>query len=442
MAKILKTLNSSLISPILIFILLGVGIFLSAKLKFFHITKAKKVFVGMLDSGNAKKRSPFREVSVALAGTLGVGNLMGVSVAISLGGAGAVFWMWVGALFSMILKYGEIVLAVKFRIENTDGFSGGAMYYIKKPFFKMLFAILCVLTSFSLGNMMQVRAVSECFTYVFSFDALLCGILLAAAVFFIIIFGHRGVSRFTSIIIPISCAIYIFLSLYVIFTNIYALPSVIYEIFSSAFTLPSLSGGIVGFISAIFLPIRYGISRGLITNEAGCGTAPIAHAAAETKCAAQQGFWGIFEVFVDTVLLCTLSAFVILIAKPSFPAGRDMENVLLAFRTYCGSFSDYILSICVLFFAVAGIVGWYYYGLVGLDFFFAKKEKCLPTVKKLYAVTYSFCVALGAVISSEVMWDLSDISIGLMALINTPTVFSYRRLIANETKAFFSKKIT
>ena len=429
-----------IVSPILITVLLAGGAYLSARLGFFHITRPGKIVSSMLHSkGKSSGRSPFREVTVALAGTLGVGNLSGVAASIAIGGAGSVFWMWIGALLSALLKYSEIVLAVKFRVRRESGFIGGAMYYIRTPFFRNAFAFLCILTSFTLGNIMQTRAVSECFEYVFNIPPIVCGVILSIVVFLVITNGHKGVSGFTSIIIPTACLIYICISMFIIVTNSYMIPSVLSEIISSAFSLPAASGGLIGNLIIMLLPVRYGISRGLITNEAGCGTAPIAHAAADTEHPAAQGFWGLFEVFADTILLCSLSAFVLLIARPEFAYGRDMETVLTAFRTYCGSISDYILSISVLFFAVAGIVGWFYYGLVGLEFL-SGESRHAKLLKKLYAATYSFCVILGSVCTSELMWDLTDISIGLMAIINTPCIFSYRELIAAQTKDFFERK--
>ncbi len=438
MTSFLSFTSDFLIAPVLLTVLLLTGAYMSVRLGFFYVTKARFIAHNMLSSkGNMSGRSPFREVTVALAGTLGVGNLMGVAAAIALGGAGSIFWMWMGAFLSMVLKYAEIVLAVKFRIKKGERYLGGAMYYIKSPFFRTLFAFLCVCTSFTLGNMMQTRAVSECFEYVFNVPPIVCGIVLAVVVFLIIINGHKGVSGFTSIIIPLACAVYIIISMFVILTNVYALPSVFAEIFSSAFTLPAASGGVIGNLIVMMRPVRYGISRGLITNEAGCGTAPIAHAAADTEHPAAQGFWGIFEVFADTILLCTLSALVLLIARPSFTAGRDMETVLTAFRTYCGGISDYILSISVLFFAVAGIVGWFYYGLVGLEYL-SERSNHSGALKKLFVVAYSFCVILGSVCTAGLIWDLTDISIGLMAIINTPCIFSYRELIVRETKDFLA----
>jgi len=440
MSSFFGFLSDFIIAPVLLVVLLSVGIYICVKLRFFHITKVPQIVHNMLSQkGNMTHRSPLKEVSVALAGTLGVGNLMGVAAAISLGGPGAIFWMWVGAFISMILKYAEIVLAVKFRIVKSGSLLGGAMYYIRTPFFRNAFAFLCILTSFTLGNIMQTRAVSECFEYVFNIPPIVCGVILSIVVFLVITNGHKGVSGFTSIIIPTACLIYICISMFIIVTNSYMIPSVLSEIISSAFSLPAASGGLIGNLIIMLLPVRYGISRGLITNEAGCGTAPIAHAAADTEHPAAQGFWGLFEVFADTILLCSLSAFVLLIARPEFAYGRDMETVLTAFRTYCGSISDYILSISVLFFAVAGIVGWFYYGLVGLEFL-SGESRHAKLLKKLYAATYSFCVILGSVCTSELMWDLTDISIGLMAIINTPCIFSYRELIAAQTKDFFERK--
>ncbi len=425
---------ASFISFLLPIVLLFCGAYMSARLRFFHVTKAPFILKSILKNGKGESgRSPFREVSVALAGTLGVGNLMGVAAAIALGGAGAIFWMWIGALFSMILKYAEIVLAVKFRVVSGEKISGGAMYYLRAPFFRVTFALLCICTSFTLGNIIQIRAISQCFEYVYALPPTVCAVPLALAVFLIIINGHRGVSGFTSVAIPIASLIYIIACLFVIFTNFSAIPSVFAEIFSGAFSFSAASGGIIGGLIASFRPIRYGVIRGLITNEAGCGTAPIAHAASETEKSALQGFWGIFEVFFDTVVLCTLSALVILIARPDLTLGNDMKAVLFSFEKYLGALGYHAISVCVLLFALAGVAGWFYYGLVSLRYLTESKRHSL-LLERSYAIFYALCVILGALCTASLAWDLTDITIGLMALINTPCVLSYASLIAKETR--------
>lgn len=429
---------SSVISFLVPIVLLCGGAYMSVRLRLFHVTKAHLIIKSLLfDRGKNSGRSPFKEVTVALAGTLGVGNLMGVAAAIALGGAGAIFWMWVGALLSMILKYAEIVLAVKFRIEKDGAHVGGAMYYLRRPFFRTAFALLCVCTSFTLGNIIQIRALSQCFTYVYKIPPVTCGVLLAAAVFLIIMNGHKGVSHFTSVVIPFAAIIYIGASLYVILTNLTYVPSIFGEIFSSAFSFPALAGGGLGSLILAIRPIRYGVIRGLITNEAGCGTAPIAHAASDTESPVAQGFWGIFEVFVDTILLCTMSALVILIARPDLTLGNDMKAVLFSFEKYLGALGDHVIAICVLLFALAGVVGWFYYGLIGLKYLTEGKRCALP-FRRVYVVLYAICVIFGSVCTASLAWDLTDITIGLMALINTPCVLSYGDLIASETRDFFA----
>jgi AGCS family alanine or glycine:cation symporter len=281
--------------------------------------------------------------------------------------------------------------------------------------------------------------VSECFDSTLGVSPVLCGSLLAVAVFLIIIGGHTWISRFTSIVIPIVCAIYIIISCFVIFTNAGLLPKIFADIFSSAFSVSAASGGVIGSLICFARPIRYGISRGLVTNEAGCGTAPIAHAAADTEHPAAQGFWGILEVFIDTVVLCTLSALVILIAAPSLSESGAMSAVLSSFSRYCGRSSDYILSISVLFFAVAGTVGWFYYGLVGLDYLLSER-KYYSTARIFYCFAYSLCVFLGAVCPIGIMWDLTDITLGLMAIINTPCIISNANEISRLTLDFFSRE--
>lgn len=428
---------SSVISFLVPIVLLLGGAYMSARLKFFHVTKTHLIAKSILcDRGGTSGRSPFKEVTVALAGTLGVGNLMGVAAAIALGGPGSIFWMWVGALLSMILKYAEIVLAVKFRIEKDGSRVGGAMYYLRKPFFRVAFAALCVCTSFTLGNIIQIRAVSQCFEYVYKVPPIVCGYILAVTIFLIIINGHKGVSRFTSIVIPVAATAYIAASLYVIFTNLTYIPAIFGEIFTSAFSLPAAVGGGLGSLILAIRPIRYGVIRGLITNEAGCGTAPIAHAASDASRSVTQGFWGIFEVFVDTILLCTLSALVILIARPDLTLGNDMKAVLFSFEKYLGATGDHVIAICVLLFAVAGVVGWFYYGLIGLKYL-TDGKRCGAPLRRIYAILYALCVIFGSVCTASLAWDLTDVTIGLMALINTPCILSYSRLVSKETEDFF-----
>lgn len=439
MPTLISFISDFIIAPTLVSILIFAGIYMTFRLKFFHITKLGRIIKSLIYRKGPSGRSPLREVTVALAGTLGVGNLMGVAAAIALGGAGAVFWMWMGALLSMVLKYSEIVLALRSRVKKGDSYVGGAMYYLKSKTLRRIFALLCICTSFTLGAMMQTEAVSECFDSVFGVSPTMCGTLLAIAVFLIIIGGHAWISRFTSIVIPIACAVYIIISCFVIFTNLDRIPNIFADIFSSAFTPPAVSGGVMGYLIAFARPIRYGISRGLITNEAGCGTAPIAHAASDTDHPAAQGLWGLFEVFADTILLCTLSALVILIASPDLTSGGAMRAVLCSFSAYCGHSSDYILSISVLFFAVAGTVGWFYYGLVGLEFILPENSH-FPLLRRLYCILYALFVFLGAVCSSEMMWDLTDITVGLMAIINTPCILSNAGEIVAQTKDFFASQ--
>lgn len=426
----------SLLIPLL---LIGSGIFFLIYLRFFFILHPRRsfsVFFRKSDGGV----SPFSALTVALAGTLGVGNIVGVSGAIILGGAGAVFWMWVSALAAMVLKYGEIVLAHRHRKRSEKGTDGGAMYYIE-DFYKgrggrilaMIFAVFCLLNSLSMGCMLQSNAVSSSFSESFDIDPLYIGIFLALASGIVIFKNVHDISPLTRVIIPLITLGYIFISLMVIVRFRSGLPSVLSSIFKSAFSFRSASSGILGFLMSE--KIRYGCMRGLVSNEAGCGTAPIAHAESSAPLAAEQGIWGIAEVFVDTILLCSLTAFSILLVfgdkVGGFALGDEMRLVISSYSSVLGDKSGPIISVMVLFFAYATIICWAYYGIKTLEYMSDSR-----TVGLVYKLVYVFCIVIGSLHVSEAVWHLSDISLGVMTLINLITMLLMRKEIREETTRF------
>lgn len=403
----LENINSVVCGIALPLAIFGVGIFFLFKLRFFYIIHpvltTKRIFSA---SGG------FRPLCVALAGTLGVGNIVGVSSAIIMGGAGSVFWMLLSALVAMGVKYAESFLAVKHRRGNINHYYGGAPYYISDAcgggktgkFFGGIFALLCVLNSLSTGNLVQVNSVSGFIPR----HRLIFGIIFALAVFLIVLGNEKRIQAVSSVLIPILTVSYLFISLYIIFSNLGGLRVAISRIFDEAFSFKSAVSGACGF--GIASAIRFGFSRGLLSNEAGCGTSPVAHASSNLD-AHSQGCLGIFEVFWDTVILCTLTALVILIAD------IDSDSaVMLAINSYgsfTGVFGEVFIVTSLTLFALATVSCQYYYGSKCLDFLSTSKH-----ARRAYSLIFFFVCAISAIISNDVMWRISDFIIAFLALYN------------------------
>lgn len=443
----LEFLNDRIISVGAALMLLCVGLFFSLKLKFFYVLHPIKTVKRMLEPEKKGGISPFRAVSLALAGTLGVGNIAGVASSIAIGGYGSVLWMWVSALVAMVLKYAEIVLAMAHRrVERESGeYFGGAPYYIKdhfvskgKAFFgKVLggaFAILCILNSVTMGCMIQSNAVSTSFAGVTSVKPWTVGIIVAVFCCLVIVGNARWVSGFCEKTVPLMTLGYIFLSVAVIAMRWEGIPGVFAAIFKDAFRVDSAAGGVFGFL--ISTKLRAGTMRGLMSNEAGCGTAPTAHAAANTQSPAKQGLWGIFEVFVDTILLCTLTATVIILAGDGVLnySETPMMMAIKAYSSVLGGWSEYYMCISVLLFAFATMVCWAHYGKESLKFLTRK-----GWVATLYVVGFCLFVFIGAVSAPALAWLLADLSLGVMTLINLPVLCAMSGEVKGETERNFGR---
>lgn len=388
--------------------------------------------------------SPIRAVIFALAGTLGVGNIVGVASAIALGGAGAVFWMWVSALLAMILKYAEVVLAVLHRRMRGDEAYGGAMYYMSDCFktfkqfgrrFAFVFVVLCLINGFTMGCMIQSNAIASSFLSTFGIDNIVVGVILSALGILVFFLNGKKVFSLCEKLVPLVSLLYIVMSLAVIIPQYRRLPLVFIEILESAFSFRSAGAGALGFFMSKAL--RYGTIRGLFSNEAGCGTSPIAHASANTDSAVEQGFLGIVEVFIDTMVVCTMTAFVILLnfdfAKLYF--SNPIMMAFAAFSATLGNFSGVLLSISVFLFAFATIICWGYYG-----------KECIYFVKKgrkaecLYYLVYIGFIFVGSFISLDYVWELADFAVGGMTLMNLFIISLMSREIKKETERYFNKK--
>lgn len=384
--------------------------------------------------------SPFRAVTLALAGTLGVGNIVGVANALWLGGAGALFWMWVSALLAMLLKYAEILLAVAHRRTAPDGsHSGGAVQYIHDRFpsragalLAALFGSLTVLDALSMGCVIQVNAVASALHGTLGVPLPAAGALLLLLALPVILRSSRAVSALTEYLVPIMSLGYLVLSVAVLIIRRDALGGALVSVFREAFHPASAAGGVLGFLTSRSL--RIGTMRGLLSNEAGCGTAPTAHACAATDSPASQGVWGIFEVFADTILLCTVTALVILVSFPSVRAWGD-DAVMMTISAYTGvlgPWAKWFFCAAVFCFGYATVICWAGYGREAIRSLTRRK---LPLA--LYLLAFAVCIPVGAMLAPAAIWSAADFAIASMTAINLFVLLACRKEIRNETTQVF-----
>ena len=446
--NMLEFINDNIVSVVAPVMLLGAGFWFSLKLKFFYIFHPMRIIKSMTERKNSGGISPFRAVTLALAGTLGVGNIAGVASSIAIGGYGSVFWMWVSALLAMMLKYAEIALAIghRRRDSTTGEYHGGAAYYIRDTFAQrgklaagkivaLIFSILCIINSVTMGCVIQSNAISTSFSGVLRISPWIVGIAVALLCALVIMGNARWISAFSEKTVPIMTVGYILLSVAVLTARRDDVPTAFIAILRDAFSFKSAAGGAAGFL--ISRGLRAGVMRGLMSNEAGCGTAPTAHAAADTDSPARQGFWGLFEVFVDTILLCTLTALVIIVAGDGVLAyAHDpMMMAIKAYSSILGVWSEYYMCLSVLLFAFATMICWAHYG----------KESLLAITKKkglqvAYIITFCLFIVVGAISAPDGVWLAADLAIGVMTIINIPILISSSSEVINETERFFRTK--
>ena len=409
--------------------ILAVGLMYTVKTRFFQVRKLPlsiKEAAKSLKTPSSSGVSPFQAVCTALAATVGTGNIAGVAGAIAIGGPGAVFWMWMAAILGMILKYAEVVLAVRYQKTASDGTKlGGPMYFIRDGlpsglrFLAPLYCVLGVVAAFGVGNCVQINtavsAIEEALPYVGvvsgKYCALLLGLFMGILMALVVLGGAKRIGSVAELMIPLVCIGYIILSLGAIVSHRAALTGAIASIIQGAFHPKAMTGGAVG---SAFLALRIGVSRGVFTNEAGMGTASIAHGGANTDNPVKQGLLGIFEVFVDTILICTLTALVILTAPIDIPYGTVAggELTVAAFASVYGPWVKVFLAASMAILAFATVLGWGLYGTRCAQYLFGGKTG------KLFPVFHAITTVLGAVISPAVVWSLSEMVNGLMAIPN------------------------
>lgn len=438
---VLDALNEILWGPVVVAVMAAAGIYLSVKTKFFQITKFHKILKHTLGSLFEKQRdknkiSPFQAVTTALAGTIGTGNIAGVATAIVAGGPGAVFWMWISGIIGMMLKYAEVVLAVKYRKTCKDGsFRAGPMYYMKyglnMPVLGSLFAFICVLASFGSGNVVQSNSIAQSMLGAFNIPVYITGAFVAAVCALVLLGSAKRIARATEFIVPFMAVFYVVGSFIFLWINRNAIGNAVNSIFSGAFSSKGIFGGVYGF--SVKKAVQYGMSRGIFTNEAGMGSASIVHGEADCKSPAHQGMWGIFEVFFDTIFICTITALVILTSAKNVPAGLDgAELTVAAFSTVFGSSGEYFIAVAVLFFAVASILGWAFYGQRSLEFLFGENSRIIT----IYKIIFILFIFAGSVMSLQTVWSLSDVLNGLMLVPNLAVIIVMSKEVINVKRNF------
>ena len=395
--------------------------------------------------------TPFQAVCTALAATVGTGNIAGVAGAIAIGGPGAVFWMWISALLGMCTKFAEVTLAVFYREKNANGeLVGGPMYYIKNGlgkkwhFLAYLFAAFGVLTVFGTGNATQVNTITTAINSALmnyhviseksvSLSNLIQGIIIAALVALILLGGVKRIAQVTEKLVPFMALFYIILALGVILLNINTIPSVFVSIFKGAFRPSAVTGGIVG---SMIMSVKKGVSRGIFSNEAGLGTGSIAHACADTRKPVKQGMFGIFEVFTDTIVICTLTALVILCSGTSIAYGQaaGAELTISGFTATYGNWVSLFTALAMCCFAFSTILGWGLYGARCIEFLFSEK------ITKYFMAAYSLVAILGATANLGLMWSIAETFNGLMAIPNLIALFLLSGKVVELTKEYFANE--
>ena len=398
-----------------------------------------------------KAISQFQSLCTALAATIGTGNIVGVATAIVLGGPGAIFWMWIMAIFGMMTNYSENVLGIYFRRKGENGeWHGGAMYYLKDGLggykgckwigviLAILFSAFCLLASFGIGNMSQVNSIAGNMKTAFNIPVWVTGIALVILSAVVILGGLKRVAAVTEKLVPIMAILYIIGALIVIFAHVSAIPAAFVAIFKGAFSAKSASGGIVGY--GIQLAITWGFKRGAFSNEAGLGSSVMVHSSSNVKEPVRQGMWGIFEVFADTIIVCTLTALVVLTSGlVDLETGKMItENVKSAlvgeaFATVFGKAGPMFIAIAILLFAYSTVLGWSHYGTTAWGYLFGDKTSFI------YKILFVIIIFFGCTMSLDLAWDLSDTFNGLMMIPNLIGVIALCPIVAKITKNYIDR---
>lgn len=453
LGEILDAIDGVVWGPVMLVFLVGTGIFLTFKLNFLpwrNLPKALKMVFSPESRKTDKGKgdiSPFSALMTALAGTIGTGNIVGVATAMITGGPGALVWMWIAAAFGISTKYAECALAIKYRETNSKGeMCGGPMYTIKNAFkhkkialiLAGAFAVFTVLASFGIGNMSQANSISSSLTQTFSIPSWITGIVLAALTGIIIFGGIKSISKVSSVLVPVMAVFYIISGLVVIIANYKNIPAGLGTIWSMAFGGKAVAGGLAGTLTvSVMQSIRYGVSRGVFSNEAGLGSAAITASSVTTDSHVNQGYINMCGTFIDTIVVCSITGLVI--ASSGLLGSTDANGVLLdgadltlaCFESVLGKPGAVVVSIGILLFAWSTILGWEYQGEKALEYLFKNRAICY-----IYRIVFAVMVFFGSVAALDVAWSFSDIANGLMAVPNLISLIVLSGVLRKDTIAY------
>ncbi|MBO8138604.1 MAG: sodium:alanine symporter family protein [Desulfotomaculum sp.] len=435
--EILGAVNSFVWGPPMLILLVGTGVFLTLRLKFMQVYTLpyalKLAFSKNQDQKSSGDISHFQALMTALAATIGTGNIAGVATAFVLGGPGAIFWMWVTAFFGMATKYGEAILAIKYRTVDENGeMAGGPMYYIEKglgwKWLGWLFALFGAVAAFGIGNMVQTNSVADAVQSNFGISTWITGLILAALTAAVILGGIKSIGRVTGFIVPFMALFYVLAGIIILLINISYVPAAFAWIFSDAFTGQAAAGGAIGAV------IRWGVARGVFSNEAGLGSAPIAAAAAKTDHPGRQALVSMTGTFLDTIVICTITGLALTIANMKGVVEEGLEGAPLTAASFGGllpgEIGSYIVTIGLIFFAYSTVLGWSYYG-----------EKCFQYLFgtngiKIYRWAFVLVAFWGSYQKLDTVWNIADTLNGAMAIPNLIGLLFLSGVIVSETKEF------
>ena len=446
-------INGFVWGPVMLVLLVGTGILLTVMAGFPQITKLGTIMkstVGSLFGQDAHKKdeasiSPYQAVATALASTVGTGNITGVATAIVAGGPGAVFWMWVSALFGTMTKFAEVTLAVKFRQKNEKGeWVGGPMYYMENglnmKWLGVIFACFATLASFGIGNMTQANSIAAALQQTLNIDPKVTGVVVMVIVAVVILGGIKRIAQVTEKLVPVMGVIYVALGIITIVMNAGKLPAAFAVIFQGAFNPSAVAGGVLGY--TIMNAIRFGFARGVFSNEAGLGSAPIAHAASSTDNPVKQGMWGAFEVIFDTFIICTITALVVVMSGLWGPEGAGLDGAALsiaAFQNSVGIFGAAGVTIGTVLFALSTLLGWSYYGEKSIEYLF-KGSSIVGGVKLGYKIVFILLTFVGSIGGLKLIWDIADTLNGLMAIPNLIALVLLSGTVTKLVKVYFREQ--
>jgi AGCS family alanine or glycine:cation symporter len=432
---LVATLSNFVWGPPMLALLVGTGLYLTVLLKGLQFRVLPQAFrlIFHKEHHGEGDISHFAALMTALAATVGIGNIVGVATAITLGGPGAVFWMWMTGLVGMVTKYSEAVLAVKYREKGEHGMRGGPMYYLAKgaglPWLGTLFAIFTALAAFGIGNMTQANATAKIFQSTFNIDPLATGLVLMVLTALVILGGIRSIGRFTSFLVPFMIVGYVGAALVVLIMNATEIPHAFGLIFYHAFNPAAATGGFAG--ATIAAAMRFGIARGVFSNESGLGSAPIAAAAARTNDPVKQALVSMTQTFIDTLVVCTMTALVILTAASWTQGVSASDLTSLSMAETLGSSGQIIVALATALFAYSTLIGWNYYGEKAMEYLFG------PRSIRPYRVIFIAVVIVGATTTLEFVWNFSDLMNGMMAIPNLIGLLLLSKVIKSETDRYF-----